>query len=231
MAPPVPSSFLLSVVGSVVTFTVYDSDTPVVNEIYYQPFGSSWVKAGEVVNDGSFNVTLEPGSYWAGVRAVNEGGSSWSILSQFRVMAEGETGPTPSQIFKGVLIVLGLGDDVPSDTWPIYIGSMPDGLRVPENLIAVYDTEGVKDNRNSRDRKNKFYNGIQIRVRSIDYVSGFQKMEEITNLLEKQSSIEQEGRKVYAMIQATEILSLGQEEGTKRRYMFSCNYLLGIKEV
>ena len=59
--------------------------------------------------------------------------------------------------------------------WPLYVSSMPD---MKKDCGAIYDTAGVGDGRLMIGNVVE-HQGIQIKVRSVDYQDGWEKINEI----------------------------------------------------
>lgn len=116
-------------------------------------------------------------------------------------------------------------------TWPLYISSMPDENDVPDNCGAIYDTTGLKDGRQMNGPVIRHY-GIQLRIRSTDYQTGWIKIEDISSDLDTLSSEYTVNSIVYTIrnvSRTSPIVALGMEPGTARRFHFTMNYLVTIK--
>ena len=118
-----------------------------------------------------------------------------------------------------------------SGDWPLYISSMPDGNDVPDNCGAIYDTTDLKDGRQMNGPVIRHY-GIQLRIRSTDYQTGWIKIEDISSDLDILSSEYTVSSIVYTIqnvSRTSPIVALGMEPGTTRRFHFTMNYLVTIK--
>ena len=122
----------------------------------------------------------------------------------------------------------------PSDKgdWPIYTGHLPDGTNVETNAGVIYDTPGTQDMR-SMNGKVPEHPGIQIRIRSNNRETGYVKIENIARALDDVFNASITIGTVAYLIQSisrtSPIISLGVEEGTKRRFHFTVNYVLTIQ--
>jgi len=108
---------------------------------------------------------------------------------------------------------------------------MPDGNDVPDNCGAIYDTTGLKDGRQMNGPVIRHY-GIQLRIRSVDYQTGWIKIEDISSDLDTLSSEYTVNSIVYTIrnvSRTSPIVALGMEPGTARRFHFTMNYLVTIK--
>ena len=121
-----------------------------------------------------------------------------------------------------------------SGSWPVYVGKMPDGRHAPHNAVAIMDTTSVKDGRLMITGENIFHPGIQILVRATDFNEGYAMAVSLAALLEplanEDVTVESDEYRIAAITQTTGVIPLGQEEGSKRREMFSTNFLATIKE-
>lgn len=128
---------------------------------------------------------------------------------------------------------LGLFTD-PADEgdWPLYVSSLPDGNGVPANAAAVYDTSGVKIAR-LNNGTNVFQYGVQVFIRSSDYIIGHGKASELESLLEgllnEKVTIGEEVYVINTFNQTSPVLVLGQDPDT-RRDAFTINGLLFLRK-
>ena len=117
-----------------------------------------------------------------------------------------------------------------SGSWPLHKSSMPDDI---DNACAIYDTTPLVDTRISKSYPNTHY-GLQIKVRASDYETGKAKADAIFALLEtvQNSSVEFDDYEyeIRTARPATGVIALGQEyQSTKRRYLFTINFISTIK--
>ena len=143
---------------------------------------------------------------------------------------------SPSSIMAYYIIneLAKMTDPSDGDTWPLYDSFLPDGPQVETNCGAIYDTSGIMDGRYMSGPTIP-HEGIQIRIRSSEKNTGYVKIEDIANALDEITldsfeigALEYELQNVS---RATPIASLGVEPGTKRRYHYTVNYLLTIREL
>jgi len=136
------------------------------------------------------------------------------------------------QYIKDVITLLQLpsGDAI----WPAYIGSMPDGGSSPDNCICLYDVPGVKDGR-LMDGPSIDHFGVQLKVRALDYQTGWTHIIDICSGLDAIVNYEQEYDSAYYCIanvsKVGSVMALGNEEETKRRFLFTANFLITLKQV
>lgn len=125
-------------------------------------------------------------------------------------------------------------DPSDADVWPLFTSHLPDLDNIKTNCGAIYDTTGVNDLRSMNGGVPQ-HPGIQIRIRSDDYETGYVKIEDIGNALDEvinQSfTIGDLEYELQNVSRTSPIVSLGMEEGTKRRFHFTINFLLTIREL
>jgi hypothetical protein len=141
----------------------------------------------------------------------------------------------PSVIIKEYLVAQGFATEPSDETdWPIFRTRLPDGNNVPHNAMAVYDTDGVKDGRLMVDGEPILRHGIIVLVRSPDFDTGWTKAGDIADLFDRVfNELFEMDDAAYTLCncsRTTGVIPVGQEEGTKRRYIFSINMLLTVRE-
>jgi len=139
---------------------------------------------------------------------------------------------TPANVIFQYLVDQGLMTD-PEDgnDWPLHISRMPDS---PSNIGAIYDTVGIKDGRYMIGTVIQHF-GIQIKIRNIDYTEGWEKIEAITldldTVINETVTSGGEDYLVQNVKRAGLIASLGSERGTKKRQLFTSNFLVTMKRI
>lgn len=136
-----------------------------------------------------------------------------------------------SQFFIDEGIVI---DPQDSGDWPIYVGVLPDDENVKDDIVACMDTEPLKDGRLFDNGENIWHFGFQIMIRAINYNTAYDKADELSISCE---SIDRDeitiGSTTYRLdnvSQTTGIIGLGQEDSSRRRQLFSVNFLVTLKE-
>ena len=145
---------------------------------------------------------------------------------------------SPAYIIKKYLVGEGLlvepGD---SGDWPAYVGILPDGKpdEVKNDIVACMDTSPVKDGRIMGTGENILHYGVQILLRSTAYNTGYAKMEALRASLESVNRdtiiISANTYRLENVTLTTGVVVVGQEEGSKRRELFSLNFLVTLKEI
>ncbi len=119
-----------------------------------------------------------------------------------------------------------------SGEWPLYISNLPDGATIQKNAAAIYDTTGVIDSRQMMGDV-MCHPGIQIAIRSTNYLNGWKKANTIAKYLNDLYRVLVTLDGVEYLIQnasqSSDIVPLGWEEsGT---CLFTLNYLLTLKMI
>ena len=114
--------------------------------------------------------------------------------------------------------------------WPLFLTGLPD---MPSNAVALHDTQGEKKGRILATGQHIFSYGLQISIRSVDYLTGWRKAQAIQALLEtvKQEEViaEEDSYLLDSLVQTSPVLTLGPEQGTSRRELFTINYVVFAK--
>jgi len=117
--------------------------------------------------------------------------------------------------------------------WTGIVGQMIDGDDVPDKLIAIIDIEGRTQGRLQKSGTTVEKHGVQIRSRAVTYRDGRSKLSAIAKELDKlhRYFVTVEGAR-FLINAATRgnILTLGQEEGNRRRWQFALTVFLSITE-
>lgn len=128
-----------------------------------------------------------------------------------------------------------LSDPTVSGAWPVYVGVLPDGDKTVDDIAMSMDTAGLKDGRLMNTGKNIIHEGVQLMVRAEAYNTGYEKTRALATALEgvdgNQITIGTSTYQIDNVSQTSSVMVLGQEEGTKRRELFSVNFLITLKEV
>ena len=146
---------------------------------------------------------------------------------------------SPSRIIAEFLISQGIGTDITDDSaWPVFVNYRPDETGVPDNCIVVYDNLGAKDGRLMVGTL-ILHPGFQVMVRARTHPVGWAKANAISDAL---AGVNRDVQEVITdscsfnryrldnTSQSGTILPLGLEKGTKRRHLFTINYLATLEE-
>jgi len=142
---------------------------------------------------------------------------------------------SPAEIVAQFLISKGAvvaPDD--SGYWPVYVGILPDAAGVRDEIVSSMDTEGVKDGR-PMGGDPLFHKGVQLMLRAQEYNSGYIKGSALAATMatarRSRVRIGDDAYRIDSVTQTTDVVAIGQEEGTKRRWLFSVNFLATLQEV
>lgn len=144
---------------------------------------------------------------------------------------------SPAEIVQQLLIDLGYGDDVAytgtGTAYPVYHGIMPD---VEDDCLCVTDTEGIIHQRDMAARSRQEHHGIQVRVRCENVTTGGKKARDIAEAFDSvvyQNTvlIDSSTYLVQAMTRTSPVIYIGPEVGTSRRYLFSVNAIVSVREL
>ena len=117
--------------------------------------------------------------------------------------------------------------------WPVYVSHLPDGDDVKDNAGAIYNTTPVLDGRLMVGTTIQHY-GVNIQVRVEDEETGWDKCTAIMAALDAihNTSVVRNSTS-YLLVnvsQTSGINPLGLEAGTIRRYRFTMNYIVTMKQ-
>lgn len=149
--------------------------------------------------------------------------------------------PVPPEMFRetpaGILGIFIIGKGLMSspildDSWPLYVGYMPSDPKVKPNIGAIYDTPSFLDGRLMIGKVIEHY-GVQIRIRAEDYETGWAKIIEISEELDKiyNEEVERNGDKflLQNVSRKTGANYIGMEAGVQRQFDFTVNYGITMK--
>lgn len=153
------------------------------------------------------------------------------------VILPGALENSPAKILQEYLIqnsIEDMTDPVDNNAWPLYVGYMPDGVKAKTDIASAYDTPGIKDGRQMDGEVNEHY-GVQIKVRSDDYLEGYLKAQALGVATESISRAEVTIDSDSFLLQNVSIqgpvVPLGREKGTSGRMFFTINLLLTIEKI
>lgn len=141
---------------------------------------------------------------------------------------------SPAEVVRALLISLGMGTDPASETsWPIFSTGEPD---TPDNCITVYDTPGIGDGRSMVDGELFTHYGFQVRVRAITALVGWQKANAIRTAMAQsvskmRVSVDSSRYYVQCIAKIGNVLPLGRDTGNSRRYLFTLNAVVPIRQI
>jgi hypothetical protein len=158
------------------------------------------------------------------------------IIDLVRVLAQTQTlGESPASVLAQWIINQAYMT-LPSSgtTWPLYISYLPDGDDVEDDCGAIYDTTPIKDGRLMSGPIVQHY-GVQLTIRSTGYDDGWDKINAISAAMDAINLVTVTRNSVDYLLETvtrTGVNSLGVEpDTTKRRYLFTANFVLTMREI
>ena len=143
---------------------------------------------------------------------------------------------TPSIILRAYITEVLETMSLPTDktTWPLYVSHLPDGNNVRTDAGCVYDTSGINDLRQMNGFVPQHF-GVQLRIRSRDYEDGWNKIEDVAIDLDQVNNVsiivDTEEYEMQNISRIGTIAILGTEPGTKRRFGFTANFIMTIRNL
>jgi hypothetical protein len=137
-----------------------------------------------------------------------------------------------ADIVRQFLIDGGLGQSNLASDWAVFVGQMPDQ---PDKAICVYSGLGRIDGRIMRTGEQVEHPGVQVIVRGTDYPSAEHKSREVALGFDGQrgSVVQMASDRFYTLLNISRegaVHPLGIMEDDRRRYHFSINAVLTLKE-
>jgi hypothetical protein len=195
---------------------------------------STWTSVGSRTGNGDVALALANGRYFIYVRAFL---NSQYNVSQVVVLwvndgtGDGNLDHSPAAVLRQLLIDIGVGTS--QGTWPIKVDNEPDA---PDDCITVYNTSGGIDGRNQISGEGLEHPGVQVRVRSSNPTTGWQKIKAIAVVLDQSIhldavTIDSSSYIVYAVTRAGSPLSIGSDVSKTKRRLFTLNAKMALRQV
>lgn len=151
----------------------------------------------------------------------------------------------PSIVIRAMLALDGIVS-IPKDgdDWPAYVSQMPDGPNLKPDLVALYDTMGIKEGKLMRATAEPVVLdthvgkvieafGMQVKVRGVDYKTCYNKIQAIALNLDQiwRFGIDI-GTYLYVVESITRgvVIPMGTETVPNRRHSFSVNFTFFMSE-
>lgn len=136
----------------------------------------------------------------------------------------------PSDIMAEYLMRLGvLSRPVQQAPWPCSISSMP---QEPNEAACLYDTVPLLDGRLMKTGEVVEHPGIQLKVRDSTAKTGYAKAAELRDVFDSTINyaftFEGNDYTIQNISRSSGVLSLGQEQGQKKRFLFTVNAFVTI---
>lgn len=140
---------------------------------------------------------------------------------------------SPSLILQTYLIAQGLFVAPNVGAWPLFISHLPDGEDVDDNAGGIFDDAPFLDGRVMQGENTQHY-GLQVKIRSIDYETGWLKgkaiLDDFESIAKETIVVGSNTYTLWSISAKSGVVFMGTEQGTKRRYMFETNWSITISE-
>lgn len=145
---------------------------------------------------------------------------------------------SPAQVVAKAIVDQSAGTLPASNgNWPVYVSQEPD---TPDNLITVYDTQGIMHGFTQIDGLGQDHHGVMIRVRGATYSEGYIRGLLLKKIFDVPAFINRTlvtiADTTYAFSYAIanvrrtgDLLSLGADKPSSRRRLFSLNATVPIE--
>ena len=237
VGPTTPTFTLTDNGDGTVTVAISSSSVGSVNIVYTQAVGEIvWTNSGNRVGNGSVTLNLDDGRYFVYVQSTLNSQSVVTPAQTLIVNSGSESGLThsPADIVRYLLVDVAQGT-LPEDesAWPIFADSEPDE---PDECITVYDTSGIVEGRAHKTGEVQEHYGIQVRLRCLTPESGYARMRTLMLVMDElirldHVSIVNSEYLVTAISRKGGILSLGEETPNSKRYVFTLNAIVSLKQL
>ncbi len=145
---------------------------------------------------------------------------------------------SPAEVIRALLVASGLTSDPPApptapSAWPCYATNEPS---TPDDCVTVYDTAGRMDGRDMVDGQQNIHRGVQVRVRSTDHPTGYQKAEAVAVWLDEGVNqavvtISSNSYLVFCVNRTGDVLVLGKNVPGTKRSLFTINLVAPIRRL
>lgn len=144
---------------------------------------------------------------------------------------------SPANVLRWLLVALGDlsdptvvdADHLPTGAWPGYHSNEPE---YPDNLVVLYDTEGVPSGRNMTDGRPIYHYGFQVRVRAREARTSHDKMRSLRDtlfaVLLRSVTIDSVPYLVHVVSGIGQIIPVGQDTPQSKRYAHTLNALISL---
>lgn len=133
--------------------------------------------------------------------------------------------------------------DVPSTPWVYYDSNEPDASAVGDEIVTMYDTEGMEDGRAMIDGELWNHWGIQARIRSSEHTDGWLHANAIRNfwatqinqavvaMKDKDGNLDGSRYLIWCIAHIGPVLALGKNVPNTKRSIFTVNAISAIREL
>lgn len=146
---------------------------------------------------------------------------------------------SPAEVIQQLLIDGGVTTEGgQGGAWPCWSAMEPDDTdaSIPDEIVVVYDTQGVDDLRTMIDGKLYTHHGIQLLVRAATHGRGYGKAMAARNFLAEAirntyTTVVETRYIVHAVTKIGDVIPIGTDPGTSKRRMFTVNATVAMTMV
>lgn len=146
---------------------------------------------------------------------------------------------SPAEVIQQLLIDGGLTTEGGQEgQWPCWSDREPDDTDgpIPDEIVVVYDTQGVDDLRTMIDGKLYTHHGIQLLIRAATKGRGYAKAMAARNYLAEAirntyTTVVETRYLVHAVTKIGDVIPIGTDPGTSKRTMFTVNATVAMTMV
>jgi hypothetical protein len=140
---------------------------------------------------------------------------------------------SPADVVRRLVIALGLGNDPPTEPWPVYVGGEP---TVPEDVITVYDMLGVNHGREMIGGERQEHHGVMLRFRGREYRATYAKARAVAVALDgdvylESVAIDASTYRIHCVNRRGDVLALNKESFETKRSLFTINATVMVRQV
>ncbi len=154
-------------------------------------------------------------------------------------MASSTLVASPAEILRQLLIDLSIGSDPTpwatgtGTTWPAFASNEPSS---PDDCLTTYDTLGQDDGQSMIDGELWAHLGLQLRIRSTDHPTGWQKANAARVALSQSVhlravTISPNSYLVWAVTKIGQILAIGKQSPASKRSLFTLNMQMAVRQL
>lgn len=141
---------------------------------------------------------------------------------------------SPADILRELLISLGIGvdpDDGTDANWPIFATQEPN---LPDNVITVYNSDGISHGREQIGGEQQYHHGIQVRIRATTTEVGNVKAYAVKQcfdetIYQNAVTLGEYSYLVHALSKTSNVIELGPEAPVSERVILVINGYMSVR--
>ena len=138
----------------------------------------------------------------------------------------------PSRLIREILLAEGVCQSLPAYEWRCVTVKMPDGVGTVDDMVVIVDRDDIEVGRYITDSNYQFLPHVQVVVRGVGLGRCYDKMREITNILDavhNYSVIVDGDEYVVIGTERTTNVAFNGVDGTGKRYVHTIEYNLILR--